>query len=93
MQMGMRIIDAVALDMAFTELRFDEKGEIAHWGDRKDWCMRGCDIEKLIADAPTVDAIPVEWLRGVAKNLKENGCLNEARVIEIAVDVWNGEIG
>lgn len=55
----MRLIDADALDNAFTELRFNADGELAHWGDRKDWCLHGNEIEKLIADAPTVDAEPV----------------------------------
>lgn len=55
----MRLIDAVALDNAFTELRFNADGSLVHWGDRKDWCLHGSEIEKLIADAPTVDAEPV----------------------------------
>lgn len=55
----MRLIDADALDNAFTELRFNADGELAHWGDRKDWCLHGNEIEKLIADAPTVDAVEV----------------------------------
>ena len=54
-----RLFDADALDKAFTELRFNADGGLAHWGDRKDWCLHGSEIEKLIADAPTVDAEPV----------------------------------
>ena len=55
----MRLIDADALDNALTALRFNEDGELAHWGDRKDWCLHGSEIEKMIADAPTIDAEPV----------------------------------
>lgn len=60
----MRLIDADALDLAFTELRWcklpgAKEDTLAHWGDRKDWCLHGSEIEKLIADAPTVDAVPV----------------------------------
>ena len=62
----MRLIDADALDNALTELRFNADGELAHWGDRKDWCLHGSEVEKLIADAPTVDAEPVRhghWVK------------------------------
>ena len=53
-----RLIDADALDNAFTDLRWD--GEtMAHWGDRKDWCLHGNEIEKLIQSQPTIDAVPV----------------------------------
>lgn len=55
----MRLIDADALDTAFTMMRFNDLGEIQHWGDRKDWCLSGHEIEKLIADAPTIEAEPV----------------------------------
>lgn len=51
-----RLIDADALDNAFTDLRWN--GEtIAHWGDRKDWCLHGNEIEELIQSQPTVDAV------------------------------------
>lgn len=58
----MRLVDADALDWAFTSLRWRD-GELLHWGDRPNWCLVGEEVEKLIADAPTVDAIPVEWMR------------------------------
>lgn len=51
----MRPIDADALDMAFTNLRFNKDMSLAHWGDRKDWCLHGHEVEKLIYDAPTID--------------------------------------
>lgn len=50
----MRLIDADALDAAFTDLRFNADGTLAHWGDRPDWCLHGREVEKLIHDAPTV---------------------------------------
>ena len=55
----MRLIDADALDNAFTRLRFNADGELVHWGDRKDWCLHGSEVETLIANAPTVDAVHV----------------------------------
>lgn len=54
----MRPIDADALDKEFTRLRFDDKGELRHWGDRKDWCLHGHEIDELIANAPTIEAEP-----------------------------------
>lgn len=51
----MRLIDADALDMAFTNLRFNKDMSLTHWGDRKDWCLHGHEVEKLIYDAPTID--------------------------------------
>lgn len=55
----MRLIDADALDMAFTNLRFNQDMSLAHWGDRKDWCLHGHEVEKLIHDAPTIGG----WIR------------------------------
>ena len=55
------LIDREALDRAFTQLRFGSDGKLAHWGDRKDWCLHGSEVEKLISDAPTVPA--PRWVR------------------------------
>lgn len=63
----MRLIDADALDAAFTDLRFNADRTLKHWGDRQDWCLHGSEVEKLIENAPTVsgwisvkDAMPEE---------------------------------
>ena len=53
-----RLIDADALDRAFTDLRFNSDGTLNHWGDRPGWCMHGYEVEKLIADAHTI--VPAE---------------------------------
>ena len=53
------LIDRKRLDEAFTMLRFDEHGDIAHWEDRKNWCLHGYEIEKLIASQPSVDAVRI----------------------------------
>lgn len=53
-----RLIDADAIDRAFTDLRFNSDGTLNHWGDRPGWCMHGYEVEKLIADAPTI--VPAE---------------------------------
>ena len=52
--MQVRLIDANALDAAFTDLRFSADGTLAHWGDRPDWCLHGSEVEKLIENAPTI---------------------------------------
>jgi hypothetical protein len=59
--MTMRLIDADALDAAFTALRFNADGSLKHWGDRPDWCLHGNEIETLIKDAPTVEP-KREWI-------------------------------
>jgi len=68
----MRLIDADVLDNAFTRLRFNADGELAHWGDRKDWCLHGSEVETLIADAPTVDAVPVNWIEDYLEKIHED---------------------
>ena len=52
-----RLVDADALDDAFTELRWDGEG-LAHWGDRNEWCLSGNEVEELFNNAPTI--IPAE---------------------------------
>ena len=51
----MRLIDADALDMAFTMLRFNEDGTLRHWGDRQNWCLSGQEVEDLINSIPTAE--------------------------------------
>ena len=53
------LIDRKRLDEAFTMLRFDERGNVAHWDDRKNWCLHGHEIENLIESQPAVDAVKV----------------------------------
>ena len=47
------LISRSELDRSFTALRFNGN-ELVHWGDRKDWCLHGSEIENLINNAPTV---------------------------------------
>lgn len=61
----MRLIDADELDRAFTKARWYHDGGMHHWGDRSNWCLRGEEVERLITEAPTIDAEPVKrgkWL-------------------------------
>ena len=51
----MRLIDADALNMAFTMLRFNEDGALRHWGDRQNWCLSGQEVEDLINSIPTAE--------------------------------------
>ena len=64
----MRLIDADALDAAFTDLRFNTDRTMKHWGDRQDWCLHGSEVEKLIENAPTVSG----WV-SVKDRLPEHG--------------------
>ena len=71
------------------------KSALAHAA--KDYCnrngpMRTIDFESLIDKAPTIDAIPVEWLRSQLKNnpndiesAYDDICINEL------IDKWQKE--
>lgn len=52
-----RYIDADALDRAFSKLRFNNDGELEHYGDRPNWYLWGSEVENLIADAPSIDIV------------------------------------
>ena len=52
-----RYIDAYALDRAFSKLRFNNDGELEHYGDRSNWYLWGSEVENLIANAPTIDIV------------------------------------
>lgn len=52
-----RYIDADALDKAFSKLRFNNDGELEHYGDRPNWYLWGSEVENLIADAPSIDIV------------------------------------
>lgn len=49
-----RLIDAKALDYAFTDLRFNDDRSLRHWDDRKNWCLHGSEVESLIENAETI---------------------------------------
>ena len=49
--------------------------------------------DQIIKDAPTIDAIPVEWILHIAETLENNGSKNRSGAIRAMVDLWNGEIG
>jgi len=51
------------------------------------------DFQEEIMDAPTIDAIPVEWILHIAETLENNGSKNRSGAIRAMVDLWNGEIG
>lgn len=50
-------IDADAIDKAFSKLRFNNDGELEHYGDRPNWYLLGSEVEALIADAPSIDIV------------------------------------
>lgn len=53
-----------------------------------------CQLSKTLRDnIKTADAIHVEWLLGIAKNLESNGKHESAKDIRIAIDIWHGEMG
>jgi len=86
-----RLIDVDALDDAFTALRW-RGDELLHWGDRPNWCLIGKEVEKLIADAPTIDAIPVEWMESKRKEALHEGMRpDEVEAVEMVMWMWQKE--
>lgn len=55
----MRLIDADELDRAFSKARWYPDGGMHHWGDRPNWCLHGSEVDRLIKEAPTIEAEPV----------------------------------
>ena len=93
--MKIRLIDADALDIAFGELRFDQDFNLAHWGDRPNWCLHGYEIERLIEKAPTVDAVPIDKLCELLGEKKFPPCMGECGECEpkeSAATCWRGYI-
>lgn len=46
-----------AIDKAFSKLRFNNDGELEHYGDRPNWYLWGSEVENLIADTPSIDIV------------------------------------
>lgn len=69
-----RYIDADALDRAFSKLRFNNDGELKHYGDRPNWYLWGSEVENLIADAPSIDIVRCKECRWASPNGKY-GCM------------------
>lgn len=78
----MRLIDADALDKAFSSLRLSRNGTVAHWGDRDDWCLKGRDVTKLIGNAPTIEVRPhgASWVKNPATTCRRWHCSNCGKV-------------
>ena len=67
-----RYIDADAIDKAFSKLRFNNDGELEHYGDRPNWYLWGSEVENLIADAPSIDIVRCQDCKYWVYNF--NGC-------------------
>ena len=81
----MRLIDADALDLAFTMLRFNDNKTLKHWGDRQDWCMSGQEVEDLINSVPTIEPesqwIPIKWHDCTDEDREKYGFSNDIVVV------------
>lgn len=73
----MRLIDADALEKAFSSMRYGRGGKATHWGDRDDWVLKGREVARLIEDAPTIeDARTVAVLKEATLTRKRWYCTN-----------------
>lgn len=90
-----RYIDAYALDRAFSKLRFNNDGELEHYGDRSNWYLWGSEVENLIADAPSIDLadyVPKEFHDKTCETMAKRHQEEIADILERAdVDRPQGE--
>ncbi len=85
----MRLIDGDALQQHFTDMQkyercacnfVDEGGEPA-----TEWYC----VEDALENAPTIDAIPVEWLKNIRKD--ERATLDDVELIDWILVWWQKE--
>ena len=88
----MRLIDA---DVLCEYWHISEKCEECHWNNRD--CSKPPyyslhDICGAIYEVPTIDAIPVEWLRGLKEKLygNSNG-LAYRMLLDVILNIWQKE--
>lgn len=79
-----RYIDADALDRAFSKLRFNNDGELEHYGDRPNWYLWGSEIESLIATAPSIDIVRCKECRHKYQEPWHNGVK-----VEGECEIWH----
>lgn len=96
----MRLIDADALIHEIQSVHCNDcdrrkgtkKGKTTFVYEIGDAPCRACgigDALDYLEDAPTVDAVPVEWFEGVIRNLRAKGRKEYADAMQIILDVWN----
>lgn len=87
----MRLIDADALyNGAMKDEYFDY---VEHDNHGRESFAYSCAMQRL-AEAPTIDAIPVEWLRGLKEKLygNSNG-LAYRMLLDVILNMWHKEQG
>ena len=78
----MRLIDADALEKKLHEFALDE------WNQRAttSWSNAFLECEDIVYNAPTVEAIPIEWIKEWVNNYCDR---NQEKLIEILLRTWN----
>lgn len=80
----MRLIDADKLNLDICIAKSLNKAESTY-----DYAYS----EKMIEKAPTVEAIPVEWIEELSAKLKEEDNFEKAMFLLDMIDVWEEENG
>lgn len=48
-------------------------------------------VDKMILDAPTVKAIPVEWLKNLIKTVEDSKNYEESEILKWALNKWENQ--
>lgn len=83
----MRLIDADALDRAFSKLRFNNDGELEHYGDRPNWYLWGSEVENLIAEAPSIDIVRCKECKWRGEEIESGNPYHWCRLVGVGYEV------
>lgn len=80
----MRLIDADALPNELFKKH-------VHDGEELEPMIYFEDAVKVVENAPTIDAIPVEWLETVISKFKDAGRMDSVEVVQSLIKAWRYE--
>lgn len=75
-----------------TDPHFEERGWASHFiNDAGEPSTEWYCVEDMIENAPSVDAIPVEWLEDAVGRYEYSGCIDSADVVMEVIKDWQKE--
>ena len=85
----MRLIDADALQQHFTDMQHYERCACNFTDDGGEPATEWYCVEDVLENAPTIDAIPVEWLKKVRKD--DRLTIDDVETIDLILTWWQTE--
>ena len=80
----MRLINAYTLPDALFQKH-------VHYGEGTEMYLSFADILDVIDNAPTVDAIPVEWLKGMRDLMHRSSSRAAGDMLNRVIEIWQKE--